>query len=159
MISTKLEKNHWFAGEQISEIDCTIYAYLAILQHIGVSNNALRTHINECPNLLKYIKQIRSKYLADIVTVAEGNVILDRVKHLFINKEDGTVSTTLIKICAGIFACGTMIVYAVTHGLLEVGLSFSIYIIRHLMYFYYWFTGHFWRRWRFRWISHPYGWH
>lgn len=120
MIAAKLEKQNWFLGEKISEIDCSLYAYLAILQHIGVSNNTLRTHINECPTLLAYTKLIRSKYLKDIVTVSEGDALIDRLKYFFINKEDGSVSKTLIKICAGIFAVGAMVAYAVTHGLLEV---------------------------------------
>lgn len=112
-------------GEKISEIDCTLYAYLAVLQHIGVSNNSLRTHINECPSLLKYTKQIRTQYLTGIAASTDSSVIFDRAKHLFITKEDGSVSPTLIKICAGVFAIGSMIMYAITHGLLEVGVSLA----------------------------------
>lgn len=121
MISAKLEKQTWFLGEQISEIDFTIYAYLAILQHIGVSNNPLRTHMNECPSLLNYTKQVRTKYLKDISTVVDSSgAIVDRIKQLFVNKDDGEVSSTIIRLCFGFVAIGTMALYAVTHGLLEV---------------------------------------
>lgn len=120
MISSKIVERNWFFGEKSSEIDCTIYAYLAILQHIGLQNNTLKAHINECPNLVKYTNQIRTKYLTGIEVSIEKQTITDSFKQLFISKEDGSLSKTTVKICAGIFAVGAMILFAVTHGLLEV---------------------------------------
>lgn len=127
MISSKLEKQDWFLGKQIGEVDCTIYAYLAILKHIGVTSNALQAHINECPSLLRVTKDIHAKYLKDHVEVkAETGMVFDRIKDLFINKEDGTLSSTMVKFCAGLAAVTTMILFAVTHGLLEVRLLMFI---------------------------------
>lgn len=123
MVATKLADANWIFNDKPSEIDCTLYAYLAILQHIGLQNNALRTHIDECPNLVKYTKQIRAKYLKDIKIETKKSSWLDRVKYLFVTRDDGSLSSTTVKVLASVFAVGTMVLFAVTHGLLEVGIE------------------------------------
>lgn len=123
MVAEKLGDGNWMFNDKPSEIDCTLYAYFAILQHIGLKNNALRTHIDECPNLVKYTKQIRLKYLKDIVIETEKSSWLDRVKYLFVNREDGSLSSTTVKVFAGVFAVGAMVLFSVANGMLEVRMN------------------------------------
>lgn len=120
MIATKIAERNWFIGDSPTEVDCTVYAYLAILQHNSLQNNALRAHINECPNLVKYTHHIRSKYLTGIETINPRKSIFESVSSWFLDKEDGSLSSTTLKVCAGVVAVGAMVLFAITHNMLEV---------------------------------------
>lgn len=126
MIAAKLGENNWLLNGEPSEVDCTLYAYLSVLLHIGVTNNDLKSHINECPNLLAYIKRIRTKYLTDVKVPEKVHSSFDGVKRLFISEEDGALSRTSLKIIAGVTAVGAMVIFAITHGILEVRFNFSL---------------------------------
>lgn len=122
LIAGKLGDNEWFFGKEPSEFDASIYASLAILYHMTLQNNDLKSHINECPNLIQYIKRTRNNYLFDVkVNATEPNPIVKKVKNVFINKENGSISNGMLKMLAGILAIGSMTLFAVTHGILDIG--------------------------------------
>lgn len=120
-LSEKLGTSDWFLGKTPSEFDCSVYASLAVLLHIPLQNNDLKSHINECPNLLKFLNRIRNKYLLDIKVEMEQKAMFDNVKKIFLNKDNQTLSNTTIKIIAGLVAVSSMAFFAFTHGMVEIG--------------------------------------
>lgn len=123
MLAERLGENNWFfGGQKPSEFDANIYASLAILLHMQLQNNDLKTHISECPNLVKYLKRIRTKYLLDVkVNVTDQKTGINRIKGMIVNHESGSLSNGTLKVIAGIVAIGSMIVFAITHGMVEIG--------------------------------------
>lgn len=122
-LSERLTNREWFfGGEHPTQFDATIYAKLAIMYNMQLQNNDLKSHINECPSLVKYMKVIRSKYLTDIkVNVIEPYTVFHRVKQVFVDRESGSISNGTVKVMAGIFAVVSMLTFALTHGILEIG--------------------------------------
>lgn len=123
MLAERIEKKRWFfGGQKPDEYDATVYAAVSILLNIQLPTNDLKSHITECPNLVQYIDRIRKKYLLDIrVGESESNsVILSRVQNVFINKEKGTLSNTVVKIMFGLLTVSAMAFFAISHGILEI---------------------------------------
>lgn len=125
-LNERFEKRSWFLGGRMpSEVDATIYAALSLLLYFPLKNNDLRSHINECPYVVKYIDRIRVKYLLDIklperdfsplpITVAT------RVQNWFINKDKGTLSNGIVKVMFGLVTISSLAVFAISHGILEI---------------------------------------
>lgn len=122
-LSERLSEREWFfGGKRPSQFDAAIYAKLAIMYNMQLQNNDLKSHINECPSLVKYMKIIRSKYLIDIKTITvEQKTIIDRVKQVFVDRDSGSISNGTVKVFAGIVAVSSMVIFALTHGILEIG--------------------------------------
>lgn len=126
MLAERLEKKRWFFGKQKpDELDATVYAALSILQNLQLPHNDLKSHINECPQVISYIERIRKRYLADFRTgdqiePIQNHTAFDRVRGIFINKEKGTLSNTMVKVLFGILTITTMTMFAISHGLLEI---------------------------------------
>lgn len=124
MLAERYEKKRWFfGGPKPDELDATIYAALSILLNLQLPHNDLKSHITECPNVMHFIERIRKKFLDDFQTnepIEPTNTIFNRVQGIFINKEKGTLSNTMIKILFGFLTIGTMTVFAISHGILEI---------------------------------------
>lgn len=54
-----------FLFQMSTEIDATIYAYLSVLYYIPMANNPIKSHIQECPNLLNFVDKFGKKFLAN----------------------------------------------------------------------------------------------
>lgn len=62
----KLKDNKWVAGNQMpSLIDCHVYSLTALIANNTVPFTQLRVHIQQCPNLMKYIERFRQHALAN----------------------------------------------------------------------------------------------
>lgn len=125
MLAERFEKKRWFfGGHKPDELDATIYAALSILLNLQLPNNDLKSHITECPNVMNYIDRIRKKYMGDIRSGDDQSelthTVFNRVQGIFINKEKGTLSNTVIKVMFGILTISTMTLFAISHGLLEI---------------------------------------
>lgn len=124
MLAERFEKKRWFfGGPKPDELDATIYAALSILLNLQLPHNDLKSHITECPNVMNFIERIRKKYLNDFRTSEQSeptHTIFNRVQGVFINKEKGTLSNTMIKILFGFITISTMTVFAISHGILEI---------------------------------------
>lgn len=123
MLSERLEKKRWFfGGQKPDEFDATIYSALAILLNLRLPTNDLKSHIIECPNLVNYVDRIRKKYLMDIrVDESEpSTTVFNRVQNVFMNKEKGTLSNAVIKTMFGVLTVGAMVLFAISHGILEI---------------------------------------
>jgi metaxin len=62
-LAEKLNDNKFFLGHQ-SELDCTLYGYLSIILYHSLPNNSLQVHLQNCPNLVKYVENITKTYFA-----------------------------------------------------------------------------------------------
>lgn len=124
-LSERLADREWFFdGNRPSQFDATVYAKLAIMYNMQLQNNVLKSHINECPSLVKYMKSVQSKYLADIqVNAIESKTIMSRVKRVFVDRESGSISNGTIKVIAGVVAVSSMVTFALTHGILEISMD------------------------------------
>lgn len=123
MLAERIEKKRpYFGGQKPDEFDATIYAALTILLNFQLPNNDLKSHINECPNLVSYIDRIRKKYLADIRVdeIESTQTVFNRVQRVFVNKEKGTLTNGVIKVMFGILTISSMVFFAVSHGILEI---------------------------------------
>lgn len=128
-LAERIDTKLWFFdNSEPNEVDANIYAMLAILLNAQLSSNDIKNHIGANANLLKYIERIRSKYLSDIcakdiVATNEKTSLFGRVKNVFVNKEEGTVSNTTIKIIFTALTLGSMIVFAISHGIVEIAFT------------------------------------
>lgn len=126
MLAERLEKKRWFfGGQKPDEIDATIYAALSILLNLQLPTNDLKSHITECPPAMNYIDRIRKKYLNDFQTAEQiepnqNPTVFNRVQGIFINKEKGTLSNTMVKVLFGILTVSSMAFFAISHGILEI---------------------------------------
>lgn len=121
MLAERYEKRLWFlGGRKPNEVDATIFAALSILINFPLQNNDLKSHINECPSLVKFIARIQSKYLSDIQSPEQAPTITNRMQKLFVNKEKGTLSNGVIKILFGVFTISSMVFFAISNGILEI---------------------------------------
>lgn len=129
MLAERLDTKLWFFNNGgPTEVDANIYAILTTFLNAQLSSNDIKNHIGANANLLKYIERIRSKYLSDICakeTVATNDKVnlFGRVKNVFVNKDEGTISNTTIKIIFATLALGSMIVFAISHGIVEIALT------------------------------------
>lgn len=130
MLAERIGTKLWFFdSREPTEVDAVVYAVLSILLNAQLQSTEIKNHIGSNPNLLKYIDRIRKKYLSDLC-VKESSPLPDerpsiygRVKNVFVNKEEGTVSNTTMKILFATLTVGTMIVFAVSHGIVELALD------------------------------------
>lgn len=124
MLAERFEKKRWFfGGPKPDELDGTIFAALSILLNLPLPNNDLKAHITACPNVMNYIDRLRKKYMNDTRSGDEHEAaptILNRVQGVFINKSEGTLSNTVIKVLFGILTISTMTMFAISHGILEI---------------------------------------
>lgn len=126
MLAERFEKKRWFfGGQKPDELDASIYAGLSILLNLKLPNNDLKSHITECPNVINYIDRMRKKFMNDPnrssdQCIESTHTVFNRVQEIFINKEEGTLSNTMMKVLFGILTVGTMVVFAISHGILEI---------------------------------------
>lgn len=121
LLADKLGERDWFLDHRSSEFDASIYAMLSILTDFPANNNEVKIHISQCPNLVRFMKRIRVKYYTDLgLVTTESNGIVTKVKHLVINKKTNSLSNGAIKFIAGFTAVTSMILFAISHGLLEI---------------------------------------
>lgn len=126
-LSERLTEREWFfGGKNPTQFDAAIYARLAIMFNMQLQNNDLKSHITECPSLVKYMKVVRSKYLADIkVNAIVEKSIVGRVKNVFVDSETGSLSKGTVKVIAGVVAVSSMVIFALTHGILEIEVGYN----------------------------------
>ena len=65
-ISDFLENKPFLMGEKISEVDCTVFAFLVCLFYSTPEKDLLRMYVeNELPNLRKYVDRLKNQYWPD----------------------------------------------------------------------------------------------
>lgn len=102
-----------------TEIDATIYAYLSILYHIPMANNPIKSHIQECPNLLQFVDKFGKKFMATELKLYE----LERPNlstNDLTNSDTDHLSKHGPKILSVIVALTVMTAFAIRNGIFRV---------------------------------------
>lgn len=141
MIAERIGTKLWFLDNSRgpTEIDANIYAILTILHNLHPQSSEIKNHIGSYPNLLKYIERIRGKYLSDLCTKvvakpSEKSDVFQRMKNVFVNKEEGTISDLTLKIVFTMLTIGTMVGFAMTQGIIEFSFDDDDGYAEHLQY-------------------------
>ena len=80
-MSEKLGNNEFFFNGQPSEIDATVYAYLAILLKFRLPNHSLQSHLQPCANLVKYVTNMTTKFFKESELYESDEVKEENMKN------------------------------------------------------------------------------
>lgn len=121
-LEAKLGDKHSILGEP-SELDCTLYAYLSVIIYCLPHNNAVRIHLTQCSQLVRFVSRFQSLYLFELMLpnpdVAEEQRLLGTsISH----DMDSESSKWLAKLLAAGIAIGAMSLFAIKQGIFNVGL-------------------------------------
>jgi metaxin len=124
-ISDKLGKNDYFLNGVPSEVDATIYSYLAIILKFQLPNNQLYAHASLCDNLVKYVKRITKKFYSESELFESPKAKAQKEKQeqtTFTGQEDEDPPNVIRRryILSGLFATTAMISYAFISGIFSV---------------------------------------
>lgn len=65
LLEERVKANEWLSGKEPGMVDCTIYAFCAILLNHTMPNNSLQVHLQQCPKLANYVQRVTKKYFAN----------------------------------------------------------------------------------------------
>lgn len=124
-ISEKLGSNEFFLDGVPSEIDATIYAYLAIILKYQLPNNQLHSHAKQCENLVRFVNNITSKFYKEAELFESPKAKAQSKKQeqkVFTGQEDEDPPAVVRRryILSGLFASTAMISYAFLAGIFSV---------------------------------------
>ncbi|CRK91635.1 CLUMA_CG005287, isoform A [Clunio marinus] len=127
-ISEKLGNNEFFLNGVPSEIDATIYAYLAVIIRYQLPNNQLQAHAKQCENLVRYVNNITKKCFKDS-ELFESPKAKEKTKkqeqNVFTGEEDEDPPSVVRRryILSGLVATTAMISYAFLSGIFSISLA------------------------------------
>lgn len=124
-ISEKLGKNEYFLNGTPSEVDATIYSYLAIILKYQLPNNQLQAHANQCENLVKYVNRLTKKFFNEEELYESPKAKAQKEKQeqkVFTGQEDEDPPNVVRRryIVSGLFATTAMLSYAFVSGIFSV---------------------------------------
>lgn len=124
-ISEKLGSNEFFLNGVPSEVDATIYAYLAIITKFQLPNHQLQSHTKQCENLTRYVNNITKKFYKESEVFESPKAKAKSQKQeqkVFTGTEDEDPPAVVRRryILSGLFATTAMISYAFLAGLFSV---------------------------------------
>ncbi len=132
-ISEKLSNNEYFFNGQPSEVDATIYAYVAIILKFNLPNHALQSHAEPCQNLVRYVERITKKYFKESEIYESPKAKEEKKKKekkVFTGEEDEDPPAVVRKryILSGLVAAVSMMTYGYFTGLFSViNLAFQLH--------------------------------
>ena len=124
-ISEKLGTNEFFLDGLPSEVDATIYAFLAIILKYQLPNNQLHSHVSQCENLVRYVNNITRKFYkeAELFESPKAKAYAKKQEQkVFTGQEDEDPPAVVRRryILSGLFATTAMISYAFLAGIFSV---------------------------------------
>lgn len=124
-ISEKLGKNEFFLDGTKSEIDATIFSYLAIILKYQLTNNQLQSHANQCESLVRYVDNILKKFFSESEVFESPKAKAQQQKKeqkVFTGQEDEEPPADVRRryILSGLFATTAMIGFAFFAGIFSV---------------------------------------
>lgn len=124
-LSEKLGNHEFFLNGVPSEVDATVYAYLAVILKYQLVNNVLQGHAKQCENLVKYVNNITMKYFKESEVYESPSVKAKTIKQeqkVFTGNEDEDPPAVVRRryILSGLFATTAMISYAFLAGIFSV---------------------------------------
>lgn len=124
-ISEKLGKNEFFLDGTKSEVDATIFSYLAIIIKYQLPNNQLQSHANQCENLVRYVNNILKNFFKESEVFESPKAKAQQQKKeqkVFTGQEDEDPPAAVRRryILSSLFATTAMISYAFLAGIFSV---------------------------------------
>jgi len=125
-ISEKLSTNEFLINGSPTEVDATIYAYLAIILKFQMPNNQLQSHALQCSNLVSYVNNITKKYFKESEVHESPKAKAKSQKQeqkVFTGQELDEDSPSDVRrryFLSGLFASTAMISYALFTGIFTV---------------------------------------
>lgn len=124
-ISEKLGDNEFFLDGVASEVDATIYAYLAVIIRYQLPNNQLQAHAKQCENLQRYVNNMTKKLFSEAELFESPKAKEKKEKQeqkVFTGTEDEDPPADIRRryILSGLFATTAMISYAFLAGIFNV---------------------------------------
>lgn len=124
-VSEKLGNNEFFLDGVASEVDATIYAYLAVIIKFHLPNNQLQSHAKQCDNLVRYVNSITKKFFTESELFESPKAKEKSQKQeqkVFTGSEDEDPPAIVRRryILSGLFATTAMISYAFIAGIFSV---------------------------------------
>lgn len=126
-ISEKLGKNDFFLQNCKSEIDATLYSYLAIIIRYKLPNTncQLQAHAKQCENLTRYVNNMTKNLFAESELFESPSVKAQSQKQeqkFYTGTEDEEPKEVVRRryIVSGLFATTAMISYAFLAGIFSV---------------------------------------
>jgi metaxin len=123
-ISQKLESNKFFLGVP-SELDASIYAYLAVILHHTLPKNELQNHVKNCPNLVKYVENFTKNFAPEECFSSEDSTSKSKPKngkkfHTGQEDEEDLGTKRRRQLFSALFAFISMSSYAIFSGIIQV---------------------------------------
>lgn len=124
-ISEKLGNNEFFLEGLQSEVDATIYSYLAIILKYQLPNNQLNSHAKQCENLVRYVANVTKKFYNESELYESPKAKAQQEKQeqkVFTGQEDEDPPADIRRryLLSGLFATTAMISYAFLAGIFSV---------------------------------------
>lgn len=123
--SEKLSNHEFFLNGTQSEVDATVYAYLAIILRYQLPNSQLQAHAKQCENLVRYVNNLTKKYFTDEEVYESDKVKRQNERNeqkVFTGQEEDGTPAEIRKryILSGIVASAAMIAFGYFHGIFSV---------------------------------------
>lgn len=124
-ISEKLSNNEFFINGTQSEVDATVFAYLAIILRFQLPSNILQSHVKPCENLVRYVNDLTKKFFTDSECFESEKVKAKNEKKeqkVFTGQEEDDPPAEIRKryILSGLFASAAMLGFGYITGIFSV---------------------------------------
>jgi metaxin len=124
-LSEKLGENNKFFLGVPSELDATIYAYLAVILHHTLPKNELQNHVKNCPNLVNYVENFTKHFSPEECFSSKDDASKSKPKngqtfHTGQEDEENLGTKRRRQILSGLFALISMSSYAFFSGIVQV---------------------------------------
>lgn len=112
-----------------TELDCALFAHLAVIQNVLPHNNALRTHLNECKRLVQFLHAFRERHFgADDAAMLAASRGADHGEEQRLNgtattqdlDDQATTAKWVPQVLAGTIAVVAMSLFAYRQGIFRV---------------------------------------
>lgn len=129
-LEERLNTQDWAAGKEPTILDVHVYAFAALALHNSLPNNALQSHIQQCPSLVKYVQRITKLFFAhegfNTQEPQSGTQKEQPEKKFYTGQEDDDDPKDRRRryIISSLVATISMISFAIFKGILHVSFSF-----------------------------------
>lgn len=129
-LEERLKETLWASGKDPSLLDVHVYPFVALIYNNPLPNNTLQSHVQQCPNLIKYVKRITKKYFENEEYMTEKkNLTKNENEKKTYNgqeEEDDPKGKQKRYIVSGLVATISMISYALFKGILHVSFLINL---------------------------------
>lgn len=120
LLATRLGQSDFFFGSRPTYLDALVYGYLAPLLKAPLPNPALQNHLKGCPNLVRFVSRISTKFFESEYRTYERIKAAENEKKMKEDKDTEFPNKRRNQFLAGVVAFVAMSGYAISHGIIKV---------------------------------------